>query len=85
MRYFSILPLHAYGTVPQLCTSGPVAASAAHYTTLAVASQEVGRFVHKDYHLLVLWRGVRYFRGSMGLLSIHNPRLASRASFCVAA
>lgn len=47
MRYFSILPLHAYGTVPQWVTSGPVAASAAHYTTLAVASQEVGRFVHK--------------------------------------
>jgi len=33
MRYFSILPLHAYGTVPQWVTSGAVAASDEHYTT----------------------------------------------------
>lgn len=34
MRYFSDLPLHIYGSVPQWVTSGTVAASAANYTTI---------------------------------------------------
>ena len=33
MRYFSKLPLHTYGTVPQFSTSGAVAGQCAHFTT----------------------------------------------------
>ena len=33
MRNFSNLPLHTYGTVPQLVTSGAVASQYANYIT----------------------------------------------------
>jgi len=80
MRYFSNLPLHAYGTVPQFRTSGAVAASAEHYTPdCADGARGLNEHV-KETHLPLAW-----LQRELLPASVHNRAFSTQPGITLSA